>query len=701
MTFLAPLFLLGAAAIIGPILFHLIRRTTREVTPFSTLMFLTPSPPRITKRSRLENLWLLLLRCLALALLALAFGRPFFRESANSPLPSAGEGKRTVLLLDTSASLRREKLWDDLHAKAEARLRAAKPTDSFAIVAFDRTPREVLSFDDWNKTRPDERVALALQRLGTLKPGFAATHLDAALIRAAELLDQPEQRTPAEIVVLSDMQEGARLDAVQGFAWPKNVTVALDPVAAKQHENAGLAWLPENDGATPATADAVLRLRVTNAAEAKREQFKLRWQGGTRAPSALESGPSFDAYVPAGKSRIVRAPKPPPGADRIALTGDEADFDNNVFLLPPQTVQTPILFLGTDADEDPRASLYYLRRAFPPTARQKVEIVAHRDTEAVPAFQLQQAQLLVLGDAPSEAALASAGQFVREGKIALVPLADAASATRMSPLLGATLTATEAPARDYAMLAQIDFTHPLFAPFADPRFSDFTKIHFWKHRRLDVSTLKDARVLAKFDDGDPALVQVPLGSGSVVLFATTWRPTDSQLALSSKFLPLLHALLDQSSRLPVARAQYFVGEEVALPPGATSVRKPDGSEVPVMSSRSQVKLGNEGQKFAQTDQPGIYAVTPGTTRFVVNLAPDESRTSPLGTERFTALGVPLSREAATTAANEKREARAAAVELESQQKLWRWALLACLGVLLLETLIAGRLSRFTPQRAET
>ena len=63
MTFLAPLFLLGALAIIGPVLFHLIRRTTREVTPFSTLMFLTPSPPRITKRSRLENLWLLLLRC--------------------------------------------------------------------------------------------------------------------------------------------------------------------------------------------------------------------------------------------------------------------------------------------------------------------------------------------------------------------------------------------------------------------------------------------------------------------------------------------------------------------------------------------------------------------------------------------------------------------------------------------------------------
>ena len=32
MSFLAPLFLLGALAVLGPIVFHLIRRTTREET---------------------------------------------------------------------------------------------------------------------------------------------------------------------------------------------------------------------------------------------------------------------------------------------------------------------------------------------------------------------------------------------------------------------------------------------------------------------------------------------------------------------------------------------------------------------------------------------------------------------------------------------------------------------------------------------
>ena len=240
--------------------------------------------------------------------------------------------------------------------------------------------------------------------------------------------------------------------------------------------------------------------------------------------------------------------------------------------------------------------------------------------------------------------------------------------------------------KDYALLAQIDFQHPLFAPFADPRFSDFTKIHFWKYRRFDATTLTGAQVIARFDGGDPAIVQAPLGKGSVVIFASSWRPQDSQLALTSKFVPLLHALLDQSSRAPAARAQYFVGDEVPLPaePAALQVRKPDGTEVAAAA----------GAKFSGTDQPGIYAVTPGMMRFVVNLAPAESRIAPLPPARFAALGVPLpSAEHAAAPPTAGQLAQRQAAEIEGRQKLWRWLIVVALGVLLLETLIAGKLSR--------
>ena len=49
-------------------------------------MFLEPSPPRITKRSRLEHILLLLLRCAVIALLAFVFARPFLQK----PIAAAG-----------------------------------------------------------------------------------------------------------------------------------------------------------------------------------------------------------------------------------------------------------------------------------------------------------------------------------------------------------------------------------------------------------------------------------------------------------------------------------------------------------------------------------------------------------------------------------------------------------------------------------
>ena len=50
MSFLNPWFLLGAAAIAGPVLFHLIRRIARERMTFSSLMFLKSTPPKVTRR---------------------------------------------------------------------------------------------------------------------------------------------------------------------------------------------------------------------------------------------------------------------------------------------------------------------------------------------------------------------------------------------------------------------------------------------------------------------------------------------------------------------------------------------------------------------------------------------------------------------------------------------------------------------------
>src|SRR6267142_2625668 len=119
MSFLAPLFLFGALAIGLPVLFRLIRRTTRDRTHFSSLMFLQPSPPRLTRRSRLEHILLLLLRCTVLGLLALGFARPFIKKMIDSPSSAIG-ARQIVVLVDISASMRRANLWNEARTRVQS-----------------------------------------------------------------------------------------------------------------------------------------------------------------------------------------------------------------------------------------------------------------------------------------------------------------------------------------------------------------------------------------------------------------------------------------------------------------------------------------------------------------------------------------------------------------------------------------------------
>ena len=242
MNFLAPLFLLGGLAVALPVIFHLIRRTTRERKSFSSLMFLMPSPPRLTRRSRLEHLLLLLLRCVVLCLFVLGFARPFIKKALDIGLPS-GTAKRTVLLVDTSASMRRANLWADARARAESIVRDASPADQIALMTFDRQPHELITFDEWNRTAAGERVALAVRKLAESSPGWSSTHLGEAVINAAETLADTRGNAvtgPRQIIVISDLQEGSRIEQLQGYEWPKGIDVSVEPIKPMRVSNAGL-----------------------------------------------------------------------------------------------------------------------------------------------------------------------------------------------------------------------------------------------------------------------------------------------------------------------------------------------------------------------------------------------------------------------------------------------------------------------------
>jgi hypothetical protein len=677
MNFLAPLFLLGGLALAAPVVFHLIKRTTRERAVFSSLMFLLPTPPRLSKRSRLEDILLLLLRCLALALLALGFSRPFFKETPLAD-PSAAAPKRIVVLVDISASMRREGVWAAARERAETALRRATPVDEVSLLTFDRQAVTLLSFDEWNRSPASDRVALATGRLAAVSPGWGATRLGNALISAAEALaennDKKRAPGPRQVVLVSDLQAGSRLDALQAYEWPKGVQLFVEPVKARTVTNAGLQLIADASDA-PRTADAVVRVRVTNSTEAKREQFQLGWSAPVGSATAAPAGsPSFvgatvDVYVPPGQSRVavVPVPKVATGLDRIVLRGDEDDFDNTVYLLPPEPQRFSMLWLGADTADDPKQPLFFLNRAFVESPKLSVRVVARGPSAPLLPDEVSSASVIFVGDDLPAGQSAALREQLLAGKTAVVVAKSVAVAPTIAALLGREgVTLTEMRVANYAMLAEIDFRHPLFAPFADPKFSDFTKISFWKYRKLDVSAVPEARAVAKFDNGDPALVEVPVGKGRLLVLASGWQPDDSLLARSTKFVPLLYSLLELGGASLGEAPQYFVGDALPAAAGGTVATKPGIVDF------------NEGGR---------------AKRLAVNLDANESRTAPLSPDELERLGVPVAQPAPVARSATKETILLQAAEAENRQKLWRWFIVAALVVLLIESALAGWTAR--------
>lgn len=686
MSFLAPLFLFGAFAVTAPILFHLIRRSSRERIPFSSLMFLRPTIPRVTRQSRLENILLLLLRCLILLLLAFGFARPFVQKPIL-PVPEQEQPKKIIVLIDTSASMRREELWDAARTRARTVLTGTAPSDQVAVVTFDRKVRQLVTFEQWSAMPQADRIPLTTQQLEGIEPGWYSTDFSTALITAAELFDEnPDQDHlfgSRRIVLISDVQEGAKWTGLQGYEWPRGVECVVEAIPVTRPSNAGFQVVIDSEETLQSSTNEAPRLRVINSADSASDQFNVRWVD----PAESKAIP---VYVPPGSSRVLPAPPLNENGfgERLVLTGDEVDFDNTVYYIPQKAETVPVIYLGNESETDPEQPLYYLKRAFQRTRKHLVTLLQHSASDELPRSETDAAKLMIVTESLSDPQIERLQEFLADGSTVLLVLKSVDAVRTFSALANSVLVeASEIEAQRYAMLGEISFDHPLFAPFADPRFSDFTKIHFWKYRRLNINGLPNTKALARFDDGSPAILESSVGAGTILALMSGWHPSDSELALSSKFVPILYSVLDQAAGLKNHRFQYWVGDKIALSDTDTAqvvtVRKPDGAEV--QSDANGV--------FSETELPGIYTVSGVTSpwRFAVNLDPSESRTAPMISEDLERFGVPFPKETPSEDIGSTKEKQAVqqATELESQQKLWRWIILAALIALVCETFFAG------------
>ncbi len=664
MSFLTPFFLLAGIAIAIPLILHFTRHRPKNVTPFSASIFLPPDRPTLRKRRHLENWPLLLLRCLILLLLAAAFARPFFNDPITTLDPRANQ--RVIILLDTSASMTagertRPRVRDATSRRitrqsaSEPSLEAVRqittnlpPTTDLALITFARRPTTHLDFEQWRAIPPPDRAAHLESLLANLEATDAATNPGEALVAANDLLAASASPDPATIHLISDFQQTADFEAVTTIDWPENVTV--HPIRV------------------PHDTDAIPTLTLASATETEITLIATNpgpANTATLTPTNHQSPiTSHQLPIPPGTTPITFPADLTTASYTATLTGTDSPFAT-VYVAQSRPPTIAVDYLGTDDPTDTTALLFFLTRALANPTRFTTNLAINQPRDD--AFTIIATDFTEPTAAPLRTQLLA-------GSHALLLLRNRADARWIEALTGDSATAREAATPQFALLTALDYTDPIIAPFADPRFSDFSKIHVWKHRALTGPALIEATTLASFDDGTPALLRIPVGEGSLLVLTTTWTPADSQLAVSSKFVPLLLSILETTATLPPTQRQYLVGERT--PPGVRDA-----------ASR---RITRQSAAEPNTDTPGLHE-TPSFT-YAVNVDPRESDLTPLPEAALLALDLPTAeKQPAATKSTPDRTRQLALQELEARHPLWPTLLIATLAVIFAETTLATRI----------
>jgi len=211
-AFLQPLALLGLAAVALPPLLHLIGRRTPPTVVFPAVQYLTATEREHSRKLKLRNLVLLLVRMALIAFLVLAAARPV----ATLGVGRAHAPTAMALVLDNSLSSGAvadgRTVLSGLVRQARRIAEQARPGDRLWLVLADGVPR------------PELRADL-LATLDSVQPSPLRLDLHAAVAAAAQVIhsDEREQR---EVVVVSDLQASA-LPA--GEVMPTSVLVSAPP----------------------------------------------------------------------------------------------------------------------------------------------------------------------------------------------------------------------------------------------------------------------------------------------------------------------------------------------------------------------------------------------------------------------------------------------------------------------------------------
>ena len=223
MSFLYPSFLWAIAGLSIPIIIHLFYFRRFKKVYFSNTKFLQEIKEETSSRSRLKNLLVLLMRCLALAALVFAFAQPFLKKDDKVRV---GE-KAISIFVDNSFSMNGERqnipLIDIAKERARDIVNAYTESDKFQILTqdFDGKYQRTLTKDD------------ALTTIDQITPSPAVHQLTQVINRQKQVLKGDNQisylisdfqKSITNLVGLQDTTMEVNLIPIQGIN-SRNVSI--------------------------------------------------------------------------------------------------------------------------------------------------------------------------------------------------------------------------------------------------------------------------------------------------------------------------------------------------------------------------------------------------------------------------------------------------------------------------------------------